>query len=263
MDASSLHLRLSDDLAGLLKRPWRGQTGISLVLDRRASIKDIIEALGIPHTEIWSLRLDGREIDFSHIPAAGERLILLGPVPPADPCRPTRLRPQPVAAIRFLVDRNAGRLAKLLRMAGLDAELVRDLPPGETAALAADTGRILLSRDREVLKRCQVIHGRLIRAEEPEDQLDEIITLYGLAPVLRPWSRCMVCNTPLRPVAREKILHRLQPLTRRYYRDFSLCGGCGRIYWRGSHYRRMRETLERIAGGGAAGAGPVSGPRVP
>ncbi len=263
MDTSSLHLRLSDDLAGLLKRPRRGQTRITLPLDRRASIKDIIEALGIPHTEIWSLRLHGREIDFTHIPAAGEDLTLLGPVPPVDPCRPTRLRPQPAPAIRFLVDRNAGRLAKLLRMAGLDTELVRDLPPGETAALAADTGRILLSRDREVLKRCQVIHGRLIRAQDPEAQLGEIITLYGLTPALRPWSRCMVCNTPLRPVAREKILHRLLPLTRKYYRDFSLCGGCGRIYWRGSHYRRMRGLLDRILASAAAGAGPASGPRVP
>ncbi len=208
-------------------------------LDRRASIKDIIEALGVPHPEVGALLANGHAVDFGYLPAAGDRIAVRPLRPPVDPCRATLLRPQPLTAIRFVVDVNVARLAPLLRMVGLDAAYVTGADDLRLAELAHAEQRILLTRDTALLKRKQVVYGHLLRSQQPPQQLREVVDLYGLSPRLRPFSRCMACNGQLRPVAKETIRHRLEPLTEKYYHDFLRCPGCGKIYWAGSHREKM------------------------
>jgi uncharacterized protein with PIN domain len=211
---------------------------------RRASIKDIVESLGIPHTEIGRLTCNRRELDFSFVPGGGERLLVEPLSPLCPPTRPSTLRPKPLDEMRFLVDINAGKLVRLLRMAGLDATAVAaNQSIKDIAAAATADGRILLSRNRDLLKLRSVVFGRLVRNQDPTLQFTEVSHLFNLFSLFRPFSRCMACNTALHPVDKADIMDRLEPLTIRYYHRFHQCGSCGRLYWRGSHHEHMARTF--------------------
>ncbi len=237
---------LHDDLSSLTAGQRRRPQPLELKLTRRTSVKDFLEALGVPHTEVYRLTVNREETDFSAIVAEGDRIEAFGPPVPVDLSVPTRLRPEPLTAPRFACDANVGRLAELLRLAGFDTFYRRELPDAELAALAAREQRVLLTRDLGVLKRKEVVYGRLVRADAPYAQLREIVELYGLADRLQPLSRCLHCNSLLRPVAKEEIVDRLEPLTKKYYHEFRRCPDCRRIYWAGSHQERILNQLEKL-----------------
>lgn len=254
---AAYELRFFGDLPGLLRRAHTGEA-VRYPADRRASIKDVIESLGLPHTEVHGLRLlddaDGpsgaegaRELGFGHLPVAGEVVAVLPASGPVDLSRDTLLRPALPGGPRFVVDENVAGLVPLLRGLGLDAAYDRRWPDEYIAELAAAEGRVALSRDRALLKRSCVAHGRLVRADLPDAQLAEVLALYPAPPDAVRFSRCLRCNVLLRPVEKAAILDRLEPRTRKYYDRFRICPACGRIYWPGSHQTRMRERYARIA----------------
>ncbi len=212
-------------------------------LNRRASVKDVVEALGPPHTEVGSIRVQGREVGFSHLLQPGEVVDVHALEPPVDPTQPTRLRPQPYPGNRFVVDVNVGKLARLLRLLGYDASYDPAWRDRTIAAISAQEKRIVLTRDRRLLKRSQVVWGRLIRTNDPKAQLREVVWFYGLTPPYPAFSRCLRCNVPLERVDKAEVLHRLEPKTRKYFHIFSRCPACDRIYWAGSHHDRMQEWL--------------------
>ena len=232
-------------LQSLLPPAKRGRP-LESSTQRRASVKDVIEAFGPPHTEVGHLVLDGAPADFRAVLSAGQSLEVF-PVPvPWDVGRATLLRPSPLSRLAFLVDENVHRLARLLRMIGQDAADCRGLKDAAIAARARDEERVLLSRDQRLLKRGSVVFGRLVRAHLPWDQLQEIMHLFDLWPRSRPFSRCIHCNQPLEPRAKSAIDDRLEPLTRRFFHTFHECPGCRRIYWAGSHHQHMLEHLRKL-----------------
>jgi uncharacterized protein with PIN domain len=236
-------LQLHGDLVLLLKRRWRGVNPLVLPVDRSASIKDVIESLGIPHTEIDQILCNGVPTDFSRRVEPGQHYDLY-PVPvPWDVTRPTLVRPCPLADIRFIVDRNVGRLARYLRMAGFDTLYDPRWEDCDLLHQLAAEPRLLLSRNLDLLKRKQVVFGRSIRANDPVGQLREVITLLGLQERAQPLSRCLNCNASLQPVAKQAVLHRLEPLTIRYFETFVQCTQCDQVYWPGSHVDRMYARL--------------------
>ncbi|EPR44042.1 protein of unknown function DUF82 [Desulfovibrio sp. X2] len=237
-------LRFHGDLPDLLRRPHeRGE--VRYPADRAASLKDVVEACGIPHTEVDSLAEDGRAADFATPLRAGTAVDVRPPVPPLDPTAPHPLR-EPLPSLRFLADANVGRLATWLRLLGLDTAYDNVSEDAEVAERAAREGRVLLTRDRRLLRRRIVAHGRLLRTGDPARQLGEVLTLYGLRGPFAPFSRCLRCNTPLRPVAKAEVLPRLLPKTRRYYEEFHICPSCDRIYWAGSHHDGMLRMLREL-----------------
>jgi uncharacterized protein with PIN domain len=246
MAAGILTLILDEDLLTLMPRPYRTRERVAYALTRRASIKDIIEALHVPHTEVRSIVQREGELPFSHIPEGGETLLLHAFLPGTDVTRPSLLRPDPLPEAAFAVDINAGKLAKLLRMSGFDTLYDPQWRETELLDQAIAGRRILLSRNRDLLKRKCVDWGHLVRAEQPVEQLREILVLYGLQDAVHPFSRCLECNTLLKPVPKSAILHRLEPLTRKYYRTFHTCPDCDRIYWQGSHRSHMKGVLENL-----------------
>lgn len=241
----SAAIRFHGDLAGLIG-PGKRAKASAYPVDRRASIKDVIEALGVPHTEVYGLIVDGAEVDFNHILEEGQSVDVRPAKPPVDVTRPTLLRPTPLPSPRFVVDVNVGRLANLLRILGLDAAFGNAWDDTAIADMAETEGRIVLSRDRELLKRSKVVYGRLVRACDPEEQLMEVLTLFGLRGPFARFSRCLRCNVPLQPVVKADILDRLLPKTRKYYDTFSMCPACKRIYWAGSHYDKLAERLRGL-----------------
>lgn len=214
---------------------------------RRASIKDIVESLGIPHSEVGLLLLNRLPVDFAFIPEPGNHLHILPVKTPWDVTKPDKLRPTPLDRIRFIADVNVGKLARLLLITGHDTLFSNRFTDGEIVAISLLEQRIILTRDTNLLKRNQVRYAKRIRESAPYLQLREVYHYFGLA--CHPeqlFSRCTRCNISLAPVDKDKILHRLEPKTRMYYTHFRTCPGCGQLYWDGSHLDTMKHQLKTL-----------------
>lgn len=242
-----LSLTFVGDTRELLKKKWQHAEPVRYPLCRRASIKDIIEALGLPHTEVGLIKTEaGGELDFSYIPERQESLFIhpLSAGPPVT--SKSKLRPHPLQKITFLTDINIGKLARLLRMAGIDAATAAGRTIGEIADESATSSRIMLSTNRDLLKQSTITFGRLLRSGNPISQFRDIRDTFDLTPLFKPFSRCMSCNGSLIPVDKKKIIHCLEPLTIRYYNTFKQCSDCSNIYWPGSHHDKMTVELHGL-----------------
>jgi hypothetical protein len=163
------------------------------------------------------------------------------------------LRPRPLRQPRFVLDVHLGKLARHLRMAGFDCRYRNDYRDSELIATALAEQRIILTRDKGVLKQRLVTHGYFVRRSASEEQLCEVVRAFQLEAGLRPFTRCRECNAELHGVPKAQVLERLPEKVRGAYERFQLCPGCGRIYWEGTHYARLRRLLDLAA---QADAGP-------
>lgn len=235
----------------------RRQVAFEHALRERASVKHVVETLGVPHTEVELILVDGESVDFAYQVSDGERISVYPVFESFDVGPLVRVRPQPLRATRFVLDVHLGKLAGYLRMLGFDTLYRNDYHDDELADISRGESRILLTRDRGLLKRSAVTHGYLLRESAPRAQLAEVIRRFDLAAATAPFTRCLRCNGVLDRVSKAAIEHRLLPKTRRYYDEFAICRACGRIYWKGSHYGDMQRRLERtlapdVEGGGDA-----------
>lgn len=220
---------------------------------RRATTKHMIEALGVPHTEVEMVLVNGEESGFDRALEEGDHVAVyarfeLLEIGPHGGQGPERLRERPRERMRFVADSHLGGLARLLRMAGYDTLYDNHYHDDEVEALATDDDRIVLTRDRELLKRRAIVHGCYVHALDPEQQLGELFARLGLAPGARPFSLCLHCNLPLRAVDKASILERLPESVRVLHDSFTTCDSCGRVYWKGSHTKRMAALLDAVAG---------------
>lgn len=245
METTFVSLKIHGDIRDLVRPPSAAGL-MQYPLNRRATIKDIIEAIGVPHTEIGRIICDELQLTFDFIPAGGEQIELYPFTSNIPVNEPTVLRPEPFSNIKFLVDTNVAKLARNLRMAGFDATAVTTAEILKIARQANDEERIILTRNRELLKVRTVCFGQLLHSENPLQQMVEVVQRYNLQCSFRPFSRCLCCNGVLIPVEKEQILDRLEPLTKKYYNDFEQCGSCGKIYWCGSHHEKMAEMLRSV-----------------
>ena len=213
---------------------------------RRASVKQAIEAIGVPHTEVELILVNGRSVDFSHPVREGDRVSVYPQFESLDITPLLRVRESPLRRIRFIADAHLAALARYLRMLGFDTLLADRLDDGEIAGIAAGERRILLSRDRELLKHRVITHGCYVHATKPRRQLEEIVARLDLLAAMTPFTRCMTCNAELADVDKDSIADRLPPGTLEYYDSFSRCPGCERVYWPGSHHRRMRALIDAL-----------------
>ena len=227
--------RFDPALDFFLPRVQRGHA-LATPCARAATVKHMVEALGVPHTEVGEVRVNGHPAPLDLLLEDGDDVV----VPPAPP---VVLAPDEA---RFVADAHLGGLARLLRMAGFDTLYDNDIGDGEVEAFAEHGGRIALTRDRELLKRRGVLRGCYVRALKPEQQLREVVARFGLRETMRPFSLCLACNVPLRPRAREDVLDRLPPSVRDSQDTFLGCPRCGGVFWQGSHWRRMRALLDGV-----------------
>lgn len=236
--AGLVSFRFHGELASFLAPPRRGRAfAVRCATD--ASIKHVIEALGVPHTEVGTLRVDGRPARLENRLHAGERVEV-------HPHSAPRGAPCPLSPPRFIADAHLGGLARLLRLAGFDTLYDNRIEDAALVATAVREQRVVLTRDRELLKRRDVAEGCFVHALAPERQAVEIIRRLGLAPHARPFSHCLECNAALQEVAPEAAAKRVPPAVRARYTHFSACPGCGRVYWEGSHWARMRARIDAL-----------------
>lgn len=206
------------------------------------SVKDTIEAIGVPHTEIDAILVNGRSVDFTHRLQGGERVSVYPTFERFDIADVTRLRPAPLRVTRFVADVHLGTLARYLRLLGFDTAWERDFSDEDIIDRSVCEKRIILTRDRAILRHGRVTHGYWLRATDPERQLDEVVRALDLSGTIRAYTRCMGCNGALRESAPVEIAGDVPRRVLEHYREFSKCNGCGRVYWAGSH----REKLDTI-----------------
>ena len=148
--------------------------------------------------------------------------------------------------LKFISDVHLGKLTKYLRLCGLDTYYSTDFNDKEIINLAISDNRVILTRDKELLKNKKVTHGYWLRSQDPCEQLKEVMLRFDLKNRIVPFTRCMECNGLLRDVSKKEILNRLLPKTRQFYRKFNMCNDCERIYWNGSHYLRMKKLIKTL-----------------
>jgi uncharacterized protein with PIN domain len=211
-----------------------------------ASVKDMIESLGIPHTEVDVILVNGESVDFSYALRDGDRIAVYPVFESFDISPLVRLRPRPLRVTRFVLDVHLGRLASYLRMLGFDTLYRNDLSDQELARISRDERRILLTRDRGLLKRSEVTHGYWIRENQPRDQVVEVVRRFDLRGQLDLFQRCSRCNATLEQVDKKAVMHRIPPKTREACDDFAQCPACGQLYWEGTHTQRLRAFFDAV-----------------
>jgi len=223
----------------------RRKRSFTHTFDGTPAVKDAIEALGVPHTEIDLILVDGRSVRFSQRLRGGERVAVY-PMFERFDIRPLyRLRPRPLRRTRFVADVHLGRLARYLRLLGFDTRYSTDLDDPTLVAISVREGRILLTRDIGLLKRRILTRGYLVRTTDAERQVEEIVRAFSLEKDLRPFTRCMSCNAAVHSVARVTVAGRVPTRVFRRFRRFMCCTGCGRLYWRGTHFQRLKQFTRR------------------
>jgi hypothetical protein len=241
----SVTIRFYEELNAFLPAEKR-KRDFKIAIPKGCTVKAMIEDLGVPHTEIDLVLANGDSIDFAYQPTDGDRISVYPKFESWDIGSLSRVRPAPLREVRFALDVHLGRLARLLRMFGFDSLYSNSLDDEELARLAALEKRIVLTRDRGLLKRRSVTHGYLVRSLVPHDQVGEVVRRFDLAGSLRLGSRCVECNMLLQSVSKEVVLGRLPPAVAHDYADFSICPKCNKVFWRGSHWQKITELAASL-----------------
>lgn len=237
--------RFHGSLNDFLPPAQRGRE-IVQVLSEAAAVKHPIESLGAPHTEVEAIFANGQPVTFGYHLQDGDRVEVYphewaGKLDGYLPLRPPL--PEPV---RFVADTHLGRLAAYLRLLGFDTLYRNDYDDPELARIAAEESRVLLTRDRGLLKHKLVVYGFCVRETDSQQQVVSVLRRYRLGSAVGPWRRCVHCNGLLHAVEKSAVLDRLEPKTKLYYMEFQQCATCGKVYWQGSHFARMAAFVESV-----------------
>jgi len=245
MDKNEVWFRFYEELNDFLPPAKRGKPFLHYVTGNPA-VKDAIESLGVPHVDVDMILANGNPVDFSYKLKDSDRISVYPVFESFDISGVSPLRAKPLRETRFVLDVHLGRLAKYLRLCGLDTVYRNHFTDREIIDVSLSEGRIILTRDRGILKNRKVTHGYWIRSQNPGEQLIEVLTRFDLRKSLQPFSRCMECNGVLSDVTKEEIIRHLQPCTRKYYTEFRKCPSCERVYWEGSHYEKMKKFVDNL-----------------
>lgn len=237
--------RFYEELNDFLPASQRRQE-VEHAFDGSPAVKDVIEAIGVPHTEIDLILVDGSPVGFDHRLTGGERVSVYPVFERLDISGVSRLRPAPLREPAFIADAHLGKLARYLRLLGFDVVDAGDLADAAIAARSVSERRIVLTRDRGLLKRSEVTRGMWLRNTRPRRQLVEVVTRLDLRARIEPFTRCMECNGLLETVPEQAVRERLPPGIRGRYETITRCPGCRRLYWPGSHYVRLSELVRAL-----------------
>ncbi|MBE9111519.1 Mut7-C ubiquitin/RNAse domain-containing protein [Nodosilinea sp. LEGE 07298] len=226
--------------------PDRKQVEFAHWLNEPASIKDAIEALGVPHPEVDLILVNGESVGFDYLTQNGDRISVYPHCKTLEVGVTSLVRPAPLPQTKFVLDVHLGKLATYLRLLGFDALYRNDYEDEELAQISSQQQRILLTQDRGLLKRSLVIHGYIVRSHAPEEQAKEVLERFQLRDAVAPLERCPRCNGQLAAVDKAEISDRIPPLTRLHYDEFARCQSCGQIYWKGAHYDRIQQLVKRV-----------------
>ncbi|HAZ27421.1 TPA: twitching motility protein PilT [Candidatus Acetothermia bacterium] len=237
--------RFYGELNDFLSIGWRQRT-IPHEFQGAPAVKDAIEALGVPHVEVELVLLNGESVDFSSRLRPDDRVAVYPMFESLDITLLLRLRKRPLRRIAFVADVHLGKLARLLRLLGFDVLHSNGYRDEEIVAVAVRENRIVLTRDREILKRNVVQHGYWIRSDRPLEQAREVVQRFDLAALVEPFRRCLACNGLLAPVAKDTVLSQIPPRVAAWRDVYFRCSSCGKLYWKGTHHPKLSQAIARI-----------------
>ena len=229
--------------------PARRQVACAHTCVEHGSIKDLIESIGAPHTEVEYIIVNDQSVNFGYLVRDGDRIDVYPIFEPVDVTPLVPVRPPLLAKTGFVLDTHLGQLAVYLRMLGFDTLYRNDYPDAELACISSTEQRVLLTRDRGLLKRSIVTYGYYIRETNPQRQVAEVLRRYNLFTAINPFRRCIRCNGMLASISKAAVRDRVPPKTFQYYDTFHICETCAQIYWKGSHYERMQQFIESVLNG--------------
>lgn len=212
-------------------------------------IKDAIESLGVPHVEVDIILANGRSVSFSYHLQTGDRVAVYPVFETLDITSLVRLRATPLRHTAFIADVHLRKLAHYLRMLGLDTLHTNDYTDDQIVDIAVREGRIILTRDRMLLKHGAVTHGYWVRSTVPIEQAREVIRRFDLRDQVHPFARCPSCNGEIVAASKDGVYDRIPPKTAAWLDEYFICMACGKLYWRGTHFPRLQATVERILNG--------------
>jgi len=227
-------------------RPKYRQKAFPYLFNGNPSVKDAIQAIGVPHTEVDLILVNGNSVSFGHHLQPGDQISVYPVFETLDISDVTHLRPRPLRKPKFVLDVHLGRLARYLRLAGFDTVYENSLGDREIIDIARSQKRIILTRDLGILKNDRVTHGYFIRSDNPRTQIQEVVNYFSLHKLAQPFSRCTRCNGKVKRISRKEAEPRVSKRTFRFYRRFYCCTSCGKIYWEGSHVGRMQKFLSEL-----------------
>ena len=239
------HIRFYQELNFFLEPVKRKRT-FKIQYAPRTTVKALIENLGVPHTEVDLILVGSISMDFNYLIQEGDRISVYPVFESFDISTLSKVRPQSLRVIKFVLDVHLGTLAVKLRMVGFDSKYQNDYPDEDLAKISKNENRILLTRDRGLLKRKLVTHGYCIKSKNVSEQLKEVIKRFDLASSFSPFTYCVKCNTSLKDITMQSIQDRVPQIVFQKYNNYKTCPNCNKIYWQGSHWQDMQRLLKSL-----------------
>ena len=210
------------------------------------AIKDIIEAIGVPHVEVDLILVNNLPVDFTYRLKDRDVVSVYPVFETFEISGVSHLRKKPLRETKFILDVHLGKLAKYLRMFGFDTMYQNDFDDKAIIRISLAGHRIILTRDIGLLKNGSVSRAYYIRNQDSKEQLAEVLKHFDLYRSIDPFNRCIKCNGKLEPVEKGAIMHLLQPNTIKYFNEFFRCTNCQRIFWEGSHFQHMQNFISSM-----------------
>jgi uncharacterized protein len=242
-----IYLRFYEELNDFLPEEKRKKRFTHQYVDR-TSIKDLIESFGIPHTEVDLILVNGNSVNFKYLINDDDDVSVYPVFESLDVSNVQHLRPKPIREPKFVCDVHLGRLTRYLRMMGFDVLYRNNFEDAEIVQLSLNERRAILTRDKGILKRSEVTHGYWVRGIKVEEQVKEILHRFDLKKGIKEFSRCIDCNDLLKPVKKEFIIDQLPVKVAKTQNEFYKCPSCKKIYWKGTHYKRMLAFINSVKG---------------
>jgi len=240
-----IYLRFYEELNDFLPEEKRRKRFTHQFIDR-TSVKDLIESIGVPHTEVDLILVNCKSVNFRYLINDGDDISVYPVFESFDISDVQHLRAKPLRTPKFVADVHLGKLSKYLRMIGIDVLYKNDFDDEEIVELSLKEGRAILTKDKGILKRNEVTRGYWIRSTKVEEQVKEILKRFDLQKEIKEFSRCIECNELLKPIKKEMITNRLPPKVADTQYEFYECQSCKKIYWKGTHYQRMLTFIRRL-----------------
>ena len=238
----SVRLNFQESLRFFLSKNAPGT--LEKILHEKTSIKDAIEACGVPHPEVDLILIDGSPVNFGFLLERQHAAEIFGVRDSPELFQNVRL--QTTAIARFVADGHLGKLTRVLRLLGIDVLYDRFADDKKLLQIALGEKRALLTRDRRLLMHSIVQHAYYPRSQISDEQTLEVIKRFELSGAFAPFTRCLYCNAKLDSVTKREVFSRLEPLTQLYYENFRRCTDCGKIYWAGSHYPKLQARIAEL-----------------
>ncbi len=226
--------------------PEKRKKRFTYTFNGHPSIKDAIEANGVPHTEVDLILVNGRSVDFDYQLQNHDDVAVYPVFESFDIRHVTRLREMPLRDPKFILDVHLGKLARLLRLFGFDTLYRNDYSDSNIIHIALREHRIIITRDRGILKNSAVTHGFCPHSTRPREQLLQVLQRFDLFEHIDPFHRCIVCNGKIHRVEKAHIADKLPPRVADHFDTFFRCKKCRKVYWQGSHFAKLSQYVQHV-----------------